>query len=136
MSRSALVMTRWSKTKPPLSAPATRRSAGSHRRRSGWANIFSARSSGGTRAGYPQPQRVEVAVEGVGLALGRLAAHGAGDIDEVGALGERIAFPGRLDVARQAHRQLLDGDRHRPASLAVDDRDRRPPVALAGDREV
>ena len=51
MSRSALVTTRWSKTKPPLSPPATRRSAGSHCFRSGCSNISSARSSGGTAAG-------------------------------------------------------------------------------------
>ena len=51
MSRSALVTTRWSKTKLPLSLPATRRSEGSHLRRSGWVNISSARSSGGTAAG-------------------------------------------------------------------------------------
>ena len=48
-----------------------------------------------------------MAVEGVGLAPGRLAAARAGDLDEVGALGQRVALPGRLDVARQHHRQVL-----------------------------
>ena len=51
MSRRALVTTRWSKTKPPESAPATRRSEGSQRCRSGWLNICSARASGGTADG-------------------------------------------------------------------------------------
>ena len=101
MSRSALVTTRWSKTKPPLSPPATRRSAGSHSFRSGWLNICSARSSRRHRGRDPEPERVEVAVEGVGLALGRLAAPGAGDVDEVGALG-RAGCPRRSGRCRAA----------------------------------
>ena len=79
MSRSALVTTRWSKTKPPLSAPATRRSAGSHRRRSGCVEHLLLAVLGRHRGGYPQPQRVEVAIERVGLALRRLAAPRAGE---------------------------------------------------------
>ena len=84
----------------------------------------------------PEPERVEVAVEGVGLPLGGLAAARALDVDEVGPLGERVALPGRLDVAGQDHGQILDRHRHRAAARAVDDRDRRAPVALATDREV
>ena len=88
------------------------------------------------RGGHPEPERVEVAVEGVGLALGRLAAARAGDVDELGALGQRVALARRLDVARQHHRQVLARAPAPARSLAVDDRDRRSPEALAGDREV
>ena len=54
MSRSAFVTIRWSKTKLPLSEPATTRSLGSHARRSSSARISSSvrsRSSGGTHTG-------------------------------------------------------------------------------------
>ncbi len=37
---------------------------------------------------------------------------------------------------RQLDRQLLVGHRHHPALIAVDDRDRRAPVALARDQPV
>ena len=77
-----------------------------------------------------------MAVEGVGLALGGAAAAGTVDVDEVGALGERVAFAGRGDVARQHHRQVPLGHRHRPTAVAEDDRDRRTPGTLARDREV
>ncbi len=84
----------------------------------------------------PQPQRVEVTVERVGLARRTPAARGAGGLHEVLALGQRVAGTGRRQVEWQDHRQLLARDRHRPAALAVDDRDRRAPGALPGDREV
>ena len=61
----------------------------------------------------PEPERVEVAVEGVGLALGGAAAPRALDVDEVGALGQRVALAGRLDVARQDDRQVVLGHRDR-----------------------
>ncbi len=85
---------------------------------------------------HPEPEGVEVAVERVGLAPRRAAAARAGGLQEVGALGQRVALAGRLDVARQHHRQVLDRDRDHPALLAVQHRDRRAPVALARDREV
>src|SRR3954454_18724319 len=84
----------------------------------------------------PLPQAVDVAVERVGLASCRLAALRARRRDEVLALGERVARAGRAQVARQPHRQLVLRHRHGPASVAVDERDRRAPCALARDREV
>ena len=41
-----------------------------------------------------------------------------------------------LRVLGQQHRQLVLGDRHGAALVAVDDRDRRAPVALARDQPV
>ena len=72
---------------------------------------------GRDRGRDPEPERVEVAVERVGLAPRGAAAARAGRLEEVGALGQRVALAGRLDVARQPHRQVLD--RHRDdAALA------------------
>ena len=139
MSRSAFVTIRWSKTKLPLSDPATTRSEGSQWRRSGEREDLLERLLARLRRharGHPQPQRVEVAVERVGLALGRAAAQRAGAFDELSQLGQRVAGAGRRDVERQQHRQLLLRQRHRAVLLAVDDRDRRAPRALARDREV
>ena len=116
MSRSALVTTRWSKTKLPLSLPATSRSEGSQLPQVGVGEHLLGARLRRHRGRDPEPERVEVAVEGVGLALGGLAAARALDVDEVGALGERVALPGRLDVARQHHRQLLDRHRDRAAA--------------------
>ena len=136
MSRSALVTIRWSKTKLPLSAPATRRSEGSQRRRSGWVNICSAAVLGRHRGRDPEPERVEVAVERVGLALGGLAAARAGRRRR--SRGARPAgCPRRSARCRAAAPPAAPhGHRHGAAALAVDDRDRRAPVALARDREV
>ena len=116
MSRSALVTTRWSKTKPPLSPPATSRSEGSQRLQVGVGEHLLGAVLRRHRRRDPEPERVEVAVERVGLALGRLAAARAGDVDEVGALGERVALAGRLDVARQDDRQVLAGTGTGPQS--------------------
>src|SRR5437868_6486621 len=45
---------------------------------------------------------------------------------------ERVARLVEPDVVWEHHRQLLARQRHRTARLAVDDRDWRAPVALAG----
>ena len=44
---------------------------------------------------------------------------------------ERVAGRLEVDVLGQHHRQLFARHRHRAARLAMDDRDRRPPVTLA-----
>ena len=90
----------------------------------------------GHARGHPQPQRVEVAVERVGLASCRSATARAGGVDELVELGQRVAGARRAQVEGQDHRQLLARDGHGAALLAVDDRDRRAPRALAGDDEV
>ncbi len=139
MSRSALVTMRWSNTKLPLSEPATTRSQGSQWRRSGSAKISSSvspRASAWNADGDPQPERVEVAVQRVGLTACRAAAAWTGRLHELPRLGERVAGARRRYVERQEHGELLPGHSHRAAVRAVDDRNGRSPRALARDREV
>ncbi len=66
--------------------------------------------------GDPEPERVEVAVERVGLAPGVRSAARAADLDEVRALGERIPFAGRDQVARQLDREVGSGTGTAPQS--------------------
>ena len=65
------------------------------------------------------------------------AAAGARRVDEALQPGQRAAaLAGKGDIDRQHDRQFLFGDRHDAAVLAVDDGNRRPPVALPGDQPV
>ncbi len=77
------------------------------------------------------PAALEEGVEGVGLALGGPAASRTSDVLPGRVTGQRIAGAGQLDILRQGHRQLGARHRHDAAALAVDDRDRAAPVALA-----
>ncbi len=65
------------------------------------------------------------------------AARGAGDVDPVLGRRQRGAPLGRVvgDVGQQ-DRELVLGHRDDPAALAVDDRDRAAPVALAREQPV
>ena len=83
------------------------------------------------------PRRAHERVHRVGLAPRRLAADRAGRVQEALVIRQR-RFAGRaeLGVFRQQHRQVLLGHRHDAVGLAVDDRDRRAPVALARDQPV
>ncbi len=57
--------------------------------------------------------------------------------DEAGVPRQRVALAaGELDVVGQLDRQLGLRHRHDAAGVAVDDRDRRAPVALARDQPV
>ena len=139
MSRSALVTIRWSNTKLPLSEPATSRSEGSHWRRSSSAKISSSgrsRSSGGTHAGI-HSQSASKWQSSVSVSRRAGPPHrGQVGLHEVLALRQRVAGARWFEVEGQQHGQLLLGHGHGAAGLAVDDRDRRAPGALAGDREV
>ena len=76
---------------------------------------------------------------GVGLALCRASAAGAGGVDPVGHLAQRgLAVVGRLVGfhLRQHQRQLALGQRHPAALRAVDKGDRLAPVALTGEYPV
>ena len=77
-----------------------------------------------------------MAVERVRLALRRPVAERAFRVHEVGKLGQRVAGARRRDVERQQQRQLILRHGHSAVRLAVDDRNRRAPRALPGDREV
>ena len=83
------------------------------------------------------PGRVDEGVHRVGLSHTGAAARRAGDIQPLLVRGERrLALrPVVLDLGKQ-HRQLRVRHRHDPALAAVDDRDRRTPVALAREAPV
>ena len=76
-------------------------------------------------------------VHGIGLALGLPAAFRAGGVAP-GWVQLQGAFAGGqpLDIFGQQHGQLVIRHGHRAALFAVDDRDRRAPIALAGDQPV
>ncbi len=83
------------------------------------------------------PGRVDEGVHGVGLALGVLAADGALRLPEaLAALERRFAGGDEVGVLRQDNGQVFLGDRDGAVVGAVDDRDRRAPVALAADQPV
>ena len=140
MSRSALVTIRWSNTKLPLSEPATSRSEGSHWRRSSSAKISSQRAlalaRGGTHAGIHSQSAskwqssVSVSRRAGPPQLGQVVCT------KSSRSASGLPVPVGLRSSGQQHRQLLLGHGHGAALLAVDDRDRRAPGALAGDREV
>src|SRR5207247_4760546 len=80
---------------------------------------------------------VDESVHRVGLAPPLPAAARALDANPVlGRLERRLAL--RLVVVdlRQHYREILLGNRHLAAGRAMDDRDRAPPVALAGEAPV
>ena len=82
------------------------------------------------------PRRIHEGVHGVGFAARRLAAFRARAVDEVGALGERVARAVRHAVLGQHYRQVRIRNRHVAAAAAMNDRDRASPVALARDAPV
>ncbi len=92
---------------------------------------------GGVAVAQEVPRGVDERVHRVGLSLRRPAAVRAGRVHPVLGSRQRRAALGRVVVdVRQLHRQLIVGDGHHPAALAVQDRDRTAPVALPGDEPV
>ena len=93
---------------------------------------------GVVRAGIAReiPGRIHEGVHGVGLALRRSAARGAGRLVERGHFRERIAGAVRHQVLGQAHGQVLFLFGHVAALRAVHDRNRAAPVALARNAPV
>ncbi|KAF1858399.1 hypothetical protein Lal_00014910 [Lupinus albus] len=88
------------------------------------------------RIAHVVPGRVDERVHRVRLAAcGRTAAR-AVDLQERLVFLQRVAGAVRDAVFRQHDRQVLLGNRHGAALLAVDHRDRRAPVALARDAPV
>src|SRR5437763_1366619 len=65
-----------------------------------------------------------------------LAAARTGHVEKGMALVQRIARAVGNQVFRQQHRQIALGHRHVAARWAMDDRNRRAPVALAADAPV
>ena len=83
------------------------------------------------------PGAVDEGVHGIGFPAGGGAAHRARHVDELGDVFERGASgAGDLDAVGQNHGELVFGYRDDAALGAVDDGDRRAPVALARDAPV
>ena len=82
------------------------------------------------------PGAVDEGIEGVGLALGRAAAAGAGHMLPGRVTRQGIAGLGEIEIVRQLDRQVGLGDAHRAAGRAMDDRHRAAPAALARDAPV
>ena len=82
------------------------------------------------------PRGVHERVHRVGIAPRILPAVRAGDVLPRRVVVERVARPVERHVIGQPHRQLVGGDRHRAAIVAVDHRDRASPVALPRDQPV
>ena len=83
------------------------------------------------------PGRVDEGVHGVGLALGRAAAPGAGGVQEALVVSQwRLAGRTELDVVGQQDRQLILGHRDDAVVRAVHHRDGAAPVPLAREQPV
>ncbi len=95
------------------------------------------RAVAGVEVAQEVPAGVDERVHRVGLAPRRFAALRAGTVHERGgAFERRLAGRLELDVGRQQHRQFVVVDRNHAAAVAIDDRNRRAPVALAGNQPV
>ena len=79
---------------------------------------------------------IDEGIHGIGFALGRFAAFGAGAVDEVFAFVERVAGTVRYAVFRQHHRQLIVRHRYVATAIAVDNGDGAAPESLARDQPV
>ncbi len=90
----------------------------------------------GAGVAHEVPTRIDEGVHGVGFALGRFAALRAGHVDERRALVQRVAAAVGNQVFGQDDRQVFFRHRHRAAVIAVDDGNRRAPVALAAHAPV
>jgi len=82
------------------------------------------------------PAAVDKCIERIGLAPRRLAAFRAVDMFPGGMTLQRISGSFKIDILGQDHRQLAFRHRYRTAIIAMDDRDRRAPVALARNAPV
>jgi len=70
-------------------------------------------------------------IQGIGLAHRFATAFGAGGVLPARVVVQRVPFPGDLHILGQGYGQVLFGFGNRAAAVAVDQRDRGPPVALA-----
>ena len=82
------------------------------------------------------PRRIDKSIHRVGFAFGRLAAFGTGAVDETRVCLERISGAIGYQVQRQHDGQVFFGNRYVATIGAVDDGDRRTPIALAGNAPI
>ena len=80
------------------------------------------------------PRGFHKGIHRVGFALGRAAALRAGAVVEFGRMGQGgLAVRVRLHVQRQADGKLVFGHGNHAALVAIDYRDGRAPITLAGN---
>src|SRR4051812_48891050 len=79
------------------------------------------------------PARIDEGIERIGLAARGAVAIRALHLVPGGVPLERVARYLEADIVGKHDGELLARHRHRTAGIAVDDRDRRPPVTLAGN---
>ena len=92
---------------------------------------------GGRAVAEEVPGRLDERVHRVGVAPGLAAAGRTARVDEARHPRQRRpALPADLHVLGQHHREVLLPLRHHAARVAVEDRDRSAPVALATDAPV
>src|SRR5690242_3742267 len=82
------------------------------------------------------PAGIDEGVERIGFPRCRSAAARAVDMLPGRMPIERVAGFIELDVVGKHDGKLVARDRHRAALRAMDDRDRRAPIALAGDAPI
>src|SRR5216684_2782264 len=77
------------------------------------------------------PRRIEEGVQRIGLASCLSVAARTRDVFPSRMMIERIARDVEADIHRQGHRQIFLRNGDDSAGVAMDDRDRAPPVTLA-----
>ena len=82
------------------------------------------------------PRGIDESIERIGLAGRGVAALRAGHMLPRRMAQQRIARGLEIDILGQNNRQVLLRHRHHTADLAVDERDRRAPIALARNAPV
>src|SRR3989338_7615538 len=83
------------------------------------------------------PRRAVKSIERVGFPPGFAAALGTSGFDKAFVPGQRVAaFAGELHIFRQFDREIFFWNRNNTAVIAINDRNRRPPVSLAGNQPI
>ena len=90
----------------------------------------------GRAVAHEVPRAVDERIHRVRFALSIAAALRALHVEEFRALIQGVAGTVGNEIVGENHRQILFRDGHRAALRTVDDRNRRTPVALAGNTPV
>jgi len=90
----------------------------------------------GIHVAHEVPRRVDESVHRVGLTSCCGSAARAVDVEERRRRLQRIPFAGEIDIIWQFDGKIRLGHRHLTTFVAMDDGDRRTPVALPADSPV